>query len=163
MEWPEMIFIAVLILLFLLWGKKSAAANYLKVYPELLKVRESVSKWAARYSVPPDVVAAVIMQESGGQIPTPPGSAGELGPMQVKDIAYRETVNRGLTPEGLNRSNIDNNIRIGTAYLSLMIDLAGNLEDGLRYYNAGPTGAANGGGRIYAQQVLQKINRIENE
>ena len=159
-----MILITVLIILFLIWGKSTAAAEkYLKVFPELEKVRDSVSKWAARYSVPPDVVAAVIMQESGGQIPTPPGSAGELGPMQVKDIAYRETVNRGLTPEGLNRSNIDNNIRIGTAYLSLMIDLAGNLEDGLRYYNAGPTGAANGGGRIYAQQVLDKINRIKNE
>ena len=159
-----MILISILIILFLIWGKgRAAGAKYLEVYPELKKVRGSVSKWAARYSVPPDVVAAVIMQESGGQIPTPPGSAGELGPMQVKDIAYRETVNRGLTPEGLNRSNIDNNIRIGTAYLSLMIDLAGNLEDGLRYYNAGPTGAANGGGRIYAEQVLQKINRIENE
>ena len=159
-----MILITILIILFLIWGKGSAAAaKYLEVYPELKKVRGSVSKWAARYSVPPDVVAAVIMQESGGQIPTPPGDDGELGPMQVKQIAYQETIDRGLTPKGLNRSNIDNNIRIGTAYLSLMIDEAGNLEDGLRYYNAGPTGAANGGGRIYAQQVLQKIKRIEDE
>lgn len=119
----------------------------------------SVSKWrdeallAGRaHGVSPQLVLAVIWQESAG-IASAKGSAGEIGLMQLKDIAARDAGFAGAVWEP------KANIFIGAAYLALQIRrMGGDVYEGLRAYNQGETGARRDPkkGAQYAREVLQK-------
>jgi soluble lytic murein transglycosylase-like protein len=102
----------------------------------------------------PDLVAAVILQESGGN-PQAYSSDGAVGLMQVMPsdglaaafqcpsgpcFARRPTITQLLDPEF--------NISFGTAMLAGLIEKYNSIRDGLKYY--GPAGI----GYAYADKVL---------
>ncbi len=103
------------------------------------------------HGVSPQLVLAVIWQESAG-VETAKGSAGEIGLMQVKNVAAEDA--------GFNSAPWDprSNIFVGTAYLALQIRRMGNIFDGVRAYNQGETGARRSpsAGFQYAKEVFQK-------
>lgn len=106
-----------------------------------------------RYAVSPQLVLAVIWQESYGN-PSARGSAGEIGLMQLKDVAAIDVGFRSApwAPEA--------NIFVGTAYLALQTDRMGNVYDGLRAYNQGEGGARAGKGFSYADEVVEKAGWV---
>lgn len=102
------------------------------------------------YDVAPQLVLAVIWQESAG-VPTARGSAGEIGLMQLKDVAAQDAGWNAATWEP--RANIFQ----GASFLALQIDrMGGDVYDGLRAYNQGEAGARSGKGHAYAQSVLRR-------
>lgn len=68
-----------------------------------------------------------------------------MGQMQVMPFHFKN---------GENGRDPDTNIRKGCAVLRTYMDYMGTLKGGLAAYNAGPGGAANGGGWGYADKVL---------
>ena len=107
-----------------------------------------------------NLVAAVMMEESYifdiGLCPAGPNTgsctsyAGAIGMMQV--MPFHATYGEDLRDP-------DTNIRKGCEILRQYLDKMGTTEGGLAAYNAGPGGAANGGGWGYASQVMSFYNQ----
>ncbi|MBS3733882.1 MAG: lytic transglycosylase domain-containing protein [Phycisphaerae bacterium] len=118
-----------------------------------------IRRWASEYDVEPDVIRAVIRVESNGK-PGAVSDRGAKGLMQVTDAAERDVLDwLGIErPEEVRRivrersgatSRItgekdlfdpEYNIRIGTAYLRMMLNrFGGDLILALAAYNRGPT------------------------
>lgn len=108
--------------------------------------RESIDRAAARYHVPPRLVAAVIWQETRFN-PAASGKAGEIGLMQVMPATAGEWSKaerlRDFSLEIL--WNPETNVLAGTWYLGRAIRRWSAQEDPLPYalaeYNAGRSNA----------------------
>lgn len=109
-------------------------------------IPDAVQKWlpdiaeaAKKYNVPFDVAAAVMWVESAGN-PSAQGSAGEIGLMQLKQIAINdlELQNIGRFP-GWDMMPWEN-IHAGVAYLSLQKKRAGTWDKAIMAYNQGYQG-----------------------
>lgn len=114
-----------------------------------------VAKYAARRSLDPDLVRAVIQVESGGQTMAL-SNKGAMGLMQLMPGTARE-----LAVD--DPYDAEQNVSGGTQYLSRMLDLFnGNLELALSGYNAGPEAVNRYGGippypetRSYVEKVMR--------
>lgn len=107
------------------------------LYP--LNYEESIVKYAREYNVDPYLVASVIKVESNfsPEVVSPKGAVGlmQLMPTTAQWVAEKIAM-EGFTPEHL--KNPDLNIRIGTWYLSsLMEEFHGDLTLVLAAYNGG--------------------------
>lgn len=108
---------------------------------------------AAEYGMDPALIKAVVWRESRFN-PQARGSAGEIGLMQLREIAAREWAEangvRGFQNEHL--LNPHTNLLAGTWYLKKWRDRSPHPDDPLPFalaaYNAGPTKA-----REWAQEV----------
>ena len=129
--------------------------------PPVYQWKESIVRWAVASHVPPDIVAGVILYESGGS-PDKVGYAGEIGLMQVfpntiEGFEWRE----GATPEVLYDPNM--NISWGTAILSVAkLQANGNYRNALGAYNCGWDGlrekqCGTYGGYAYADKILASV------
>lgn len=109
-----------------------------------------ISQAARETGLSTDVIKGVIYIESAGD-PNAKGSYGEVGLMQVRDVAAQEL---GYTKAS---SDPETNILQGSGYLAKMLRLSGNIYDALRSYNCGFTGAMNNPdcGKLYAEHVLK--------
>ncbi len=99
--------------------------------PDQLMLEEAVYKEAARYGIDPDLVLALVWQESGGRL-NAVSSKNARGPLQ-------------LMPETAARFGVRNPhdareaVRGGVAYLVWLLDkFGGNVSLALAGYNAGP-------------------------
>lgn len=106
---------------------------FVKDYP--LRYKDEILLYADTYSVPADLVCAVINVESGYD-PDAESSAGAVGLMQIlpntaEEIAWR------LDIEAYNLLDPATNIRFGTYYLSYLYGVFGNWETAAAAYNAG--------------------------
>jgi hypothetical protein len=120
---------------------------------------EIITKYALTYNIPPDLIAALILQESGGN-PNAYSHSGAVGLMQVmpKDgISASFVCANG--PCFANRPSIaelqdpEFNIKYGTRMLAGLINKKGGLRDALKSY--GPMDA----GYSYADKVLGLYQR----
>ena len=111
--------------------------------PAILQWSEPISMASEVYSLDPDLIAAVIMMESGGNAEAHGGS-GEYGLMQI--MPYHSCVSWDPAQ----------NIDCGAQILSRLIERAdGSKSLGLAAYNAGETGRdRDGKGLGYANTVL---------
>lgn len=88
-----------------------------------------INKYANQYNVDPFLIAALIQTESGFR-PNVGSSAGAYGLMQLMPATAR-----GL---GVNRYDIEDNIKGGTKYLAQMLEkYGGDVQKALYAYNAG--------------------------
>ena len=130
------IMIAILIIIiFILFKDKFLKILYPKTYSEI------VSTYAKEYNVQENLIYAVIKAESNFDS-NAVSNREAIGLMQIVeetaiDVAKQNQIDvdtENITEELL---DIDNNINIGTKYLSTLLTQYGNMEIALAAYNAG--------------------------
>ena len=127
--------ILVVTILIILFKDKLLKIMYPKTYSEI------VSTYAEEYNVEENLIYAVIKAESNFDSKAV-SNREAIGLMQIVeetaiDVAKRNQIEidtENITEELL---DIDNNINIGTKYLSTLLTQYGNMEIALAAYNAG--------------------------
>jgi soluble lytic murein transglycosylase-like protein len=111
-----------------------------------VKVGKNVARWtpqvtqiASKYGVDPNLVLAVMQQESGGN-PTIGSSAGSRGLMQLMPATAKELGVKNITDPV-------QNLEGGVKYLKQQLDrFGGDVDKALAAYNAGPGAVQKYGG-----------------
>ncbi len=109
------------------------------IYPK--EYKEIVSIYSRKYQVEENLIYAVIKAESNFDN-NAVSNRNALGLMQImentaKDIAKQCNLEINSTNAKQQIINIENNINIGTKYLSILINRYDNIELALAAYNAG--------------------------
>lgn len=102
-------------------------------YP--LRYKEEILMYSDIYSVPGDLICAVINVESGYD-PDAVSRAGAVGLMQILPATAGEIAQR-LGVAEYDILDPETNIRFGTYYLSILYSMTSNWETALAAYNAG--------------------------
>ena len=132
-------------------------------YPEaVLHWCELITEQARKHNLAPDLVAAVVLQESGGSA-TAYSKSGAVGLMQVMPrdglAAGFMCVNGPCFSDRPTISELEDpafNIEYGTQLLSKLVQRNGSMRDGLKAY--GPMDV----GYYYADKVLGLYQRYGN-
>jgi soluble lytic murein transglycosylase-like protein len=124
---------------------------------------ELITRYAEKHGLPPDLVAALIWQESGGN-PTAYSRSGAMGLMQIMPsdgLAAAFRCQNG--PCFQNRPKMDElkdpefNIKYGTRMLAGLLQRNGSLREALKSY--GPMNV----GYYYADKVLGLFQKYGRE
>lgn len=111
-------------------------ASAIDIYNQLDKVNSMASQLGVR----PEVVHAMIQQESGGR-PDAVSSKGAFGLMQLMPGTAKDL--------GVDPTDPDQNLRGGVTYFKQMLDKFGGDEKlALAAYNAGPSAVQKAGGMV---------------
>lgn len=129
------IVIFMVIILVVLFKDKLLKILYPKTYSEIISV------YANEYNVEENLIYAVIKAESNFNNEAVSNKSA-IGLMQIVEGTAIEVVKRNgieLNTENIKQEllDIDNNINIGTKYLSMLLEQYGNVEVALAAYNAG--------------------------
>lgn len=110
---------------------------------------EMIDDIATRSGVDPNIVKAIIKEESNGN-PNAVGDGGEsIGLMQIQHKWHRAKIEElGI----VNLYDPQENVILGCSILSDLYDKYGNYEDALSVYNSGNTED----GREYAERILNR-------
>ena len=138
-KWKKIIGIIVIIciifLMFILFKDKLLKILYPRTYSEI------VTTYAQAYDVEENLIYAVIKAESNFNSEAV-SNKDAIGLMQIVeetaiDVAKRNNIE--VNSENMEEEllDIDNNINIGTKYLSTLLAQYGNIEVALAAYNAG--------------------------
>ena len=128
-------------------------------------VIEDVFKFANKYDVPPEIIIAIIWQESDFK-PDAVGLSNERGLMQLKNIALIDS--NHITKKNYSFEDLFNptvNIEAGTGYLRWLRNRLSTWYDTVRAYNAGIGRVLEreSAGINYANQVNEKVKLIQKE
>ncbi|MCF0125614.1 MAG: lytic transglycosylase domain-containing protein [Clostridia bacterium] len=119
------------------------------IYPKANS--EIVTAYAEKYNIDEDLIYAVIKAESNFKNDAI-SNKNALGLMQIMEETAIDVVNKYADIIDLNKEDIDtkekildvqNNINIGTKYLSVLLEKYQNIEIAVSAYNAG-TGTVDG-------------------
>ncbi len=120
---------------------------------ETLTIERSISKAAADYNLPHDLIRSVIRAESNFNAKAI-SRAGAQGLMQLMPDTARELGVR-------NPFDIRENIDAGSRYLKQMINLfGGDIRKGLAAYNAGPGTMRRFNGEVPYHETRQYVERV---
>lgn len=110
---------------------------------------EMIDDIATRSGVDPNIVKAIIKEESGGN-PNAVGDNGEsIGLMQIQPKHHQKRMEElGI----VSLFDPQENVILGCSILSDLYDKYGNYEDALSVYNSGNTED----GKAYAERILNK-------
>lgn len=130
-----------------------------KFSPNILQWCSYITYYSEKHSLPPDLIAALIVQESGGQ-PLAYSHSGAVGLMQVMPrdgIAKKFMCKNGPCftdrPSIAELEDPEFNVAYGTRMLAGLINRLGSYRDGLKSY--GPMDV----GYSYADKVLAIYQR----
>ena len=129
------IVVLIVTILFVLFKDKLLKILYPKIYSEIISV------YAEEYDVEENLIYAVIKAESNFDSRAV-SNKDAIGLMQIVedtaiDVAKKNNID--IDTENIEEEilDIDNNINIGTKYLSTLLTQYGNIEVALAAYNAG--------------------------
>lgn len=110
---------------------------------------EMIDDIATRSGVDPNIVKAIIVEESGGN-PNAVGDGGEsIGLMQIQPKHHQKRMEElGI----VSLFDPQENVILGCSILSDLYDKYGNYEDALSVYNSGNAED----GKAYAERILRK-------
>lgn len=117
----------------------SLSCFYAYFYP--MKYREEIEAYSQEFEVDPALVASVINVESGYD-ESAKSSKGAEGLMQILPSTGEWLTNK-LGEKNKDLFDAKNNIRLGTFYLSYLLDLFANKDLALCAYNAGQRNVQN--------------------
>ena len=114
-----------------------------------LETNNHIDKIAKRYGLNPDIVKALIEEESGWCESAEGDNGNSIGLMQIQERWHKERMKRlGVT----SLYDPEQNITVGCDILSELLNKYGNYEDALSVYNSGNTED----GKAYAERILRK-------
>ena len=123
------------------------------VSTERERIEECIQRAAAKYSLPPGLIRAVIRAESNFQVEAV-SRAGARGLMQLMPATAKEL---GV----IDSFDIYQNIDRGAKYLRKMLDrFGGNIKKALAAYNAGPGAVIKYNGRVPYPETRQYVKRV---
>ena len=129
------IIVLIIAILFVIFKDKLLKILYPKTYSEIISV------YAEEYDVEENLIYAVIKAESNFESQAV-SNRDAIGLMQIVeetaiDVAKKNNID--IDTENIEEEilDIDNNINIGTKYLSTLLTQYGNIEVALAAYNAG--------------------------
>lgn len=132
------IFLAIILVILIIIG--IFKDKFLKIiYPTTYE--EIVSIYAEKYKVEEELVFAVIKAESNFKQDAV-SHRNAIGLMQIMeetavDVSKKYGINIDYNNAKEEIKNVQNNINIGTKYLSVLLDMYGNKEVAVAAYNAG--------------------------
>ena len=129
------IVILIVVLIFILFKDKILKMLYPKTYSEI------ISTYSKEYDVEENLIYAVIKAESNFNSEAVSNKSA-IGLMQIVeetaiDVARRNSIEIDLEKVEEELLDVNNNINIGTRYLSMLLTQYGNIEVALAAYNAG--------------------------
>ena len=129
------IIVLIIAILFVLFKDKLLKILYPKTYSEIISV------YAEEYDVEENLIYAVIKAESNFESQAV-SNREAIGLMQIvedtaMDVAKKNNIEIDTENVEEELLDIDNNINIGTKYLSTLLTQYGNIEVALAAYNAG--------------------------
>jgi len=161
--------VAAIVSLFGLPGTEvNKVRNLKQAPPAVRRWNDTVKKAATKFNLPPEIIMAVIWQESLGD-PNATGSAGEKGLMQIKPIAAEDILKNGYQNYPNWQTNPKHNIMAGSAYLALQLRRTGKMGNAiaetkttaLESYNEGYSKSKEDfGADEYAQEVISKAQKL---
>lgn len=114
-----------------------------------LEINSHIEKTAKRYGLNPDIIKALIEEESGWCESAEGDNGNSIGLMQIQERWHKERMKR-LGVNDLYDS--EQNITVGCDILSELLNKYGNYEDALSAYNSGNPED----GKAYAERILNK-------
>lgn len=151
---PPTLFISTVIALNGLATAIDSPEVYTKPLPDpvlvaQLETNNHIDKIAKRYGLNPDIVKALIEEESGWVASAEGDNGNSIGLMQIQERWHKERLTRlGIT----NLCDPEQNVTVGCDILSELLNKYGNYEDALSVYNSGNTED----GKAYAERILNK-------
>ena len=151
---PPTLFISTVIALNGLATAIDSPEVYTKPLPDpvpvaQLETNNHIDKIAKRYGLNPDIVKALIEEESGWLASAEGDNGNSIGLMQIQERWHKERLTRlGIT----NLYDPEQNVTVGCDILSELLNKYGNYEDALSVYNSGNTED----GKAYAERILRK-------
>lgn len=129
------IVILIVVLILILFKDKILKMLYPKTYSEI------ISTYSKEYDVEENLIYAVIKAESNFNSEAVSNKSA-IGLMQIVeetaiDVARRNSIEIDLEKVEEELLDVNNNINIGTKYLSMLLTQYGNIEVALAAYNAG--------------------------
>lgn len=113
-----------------------------------LETNNHIDKMAKRYGLNPDVIKALIEEESGWGESAEGDNGQSVGLMQIQERWHKDRMKRlGVT----NLYDSEQNITVGCDILSELLNKYGNYKDALSVYNSGNVHD----GKQYAERVLK--------
>lgn len=127
--------IFIIIVFLVIYKDRIQKIMYPKTYHEI------VSTYAKKYEVEENLVFAVIKAESNFKQEAI-SHKDAIGLMQIMEETAKDVANKyeiEIDPKKVKEeiANVENNINIGTKYLSILLERYGNKEVALAVYNAG--------------------------
>lgn len=114
-----------------------------------LETNNHIDKMAKRYGLNPDIIKALIEEESGWLTSAEGDDGNSIGLMQIQERWHKERMKRlGVT----DLYDPEENITVGCDILSELLNKYGNYKDALSVYNSGNTED----GKAYAERILRK-------
>lgn len=112
-----------------------------------LETNNHIEKTAKRYGLNPNIIKALIEEESGWCESAEGDNGNSVGLMQIQERWHKERMKR----LGVNDLyDPEQNITVGCDILSELLNKYGNYTDALSAYNSGNTKD----GRAYAERIL---------
>lgn len=151
---PPTLFISTVIALNGLATAIDSPEVYTKPLPDpvpvaQLETNNHIDKIAKRYGLNPDIVKALIEEESGWVASAEGDNGNSIGLMQIQERWHKERLTRlGIT----NLYDPEQNVTVGCDILSELLNKYGNYEDALSVYNSGNTED----GKAYAERILNR-------
>lgn len=117
-----------------------------------LETNNHIDKMAKRYGLNPDIIKALIEEESGWCTSAEGDDGESIGLMQIQECWHKERMKRlGVT----DLYDPEQNITVGCDILSELLNKYGNYKDALSVYNSGNTVE----GRKYADRILNNARK----
>ena len=133
-------------------SQKSAGLELAKL-ERTVRYRQLIEHYSKLNGVDPELVAAIIYSESGGD-PSAVSSQGAAGLMQLMP---QTAAGLGVS----DRHDAEENIASGTRYLGQLMDQFGSTEVALWAYNAGPGAVKKGRIPSETRQYVPRVLRVK--